>query len=112
MTDVAKKDPPKPVNKTPGPDEPKLYNTIIIFDVYTVAKSSEKARETLLHWIQNEQFKPSESVAHEVRRDPEVRLSWREEKPLVADDITDEEFEKTVKGHTTIQIFEQLYLKR
>jgi len=98
--------------RAPGENDPKLFNVIVVFDVYAVARSGESARECVLNWIRNEQLEPSEQRALEARRDPEVRLAWREEKPMVADDITDEEFDGFVKGNTTIQVFEHLYLKR
>jgi hypothetical protein len=88
----------------------KLYNTIVIFDVYTVAESNEAAREALLAWIA-EGMQPSESVAVEVNREQAIRASWREQKPLVGADISDEDFKK-LEGRTTLQAFEQLYLKR
>lgn len=106
--------PTKPASpaRAPGENDPKLFNVIVVFDVYAVARNGESARECVLNWIRNEQLEPSEQRALEARRDPEVRLAWREEKPLVADDITDEEFDGFVKGNTTIKVFEHLYLKR
>ena len=107
----AKKD-PKAANLAPGPNDPKLFNTIIIWDVYCVARSPEEARETAKRWITQEDLKASEEVALSVTREAEVREVWRNEKPLVGNNITDDEFEQRVKGKTTIQIFEDLYTKK
>jgi hypothetical protein len=87
----------------------KLYNTIAIFDVYVVAESSEKAREALLAGIADG-LPPSEIVGVETNREAAIRAAWREEKPLVAADVSDEDFKK-LQGNTTIKIFEKLYTK-
>jgi hypothetical protein len=88
----------------------KLFNSIAIFDVFVVAETGEKAREALLAWIA-EGMPPSEHVAVETRQEQTIRASWREQKPLVAEDVSDADF-KQLKGKTTIEIFEQLYTKR
>jgi hypothetical protein len=89
----------------------RLYNTIVVVDVYTIAKSPEAAREALLAAIASGDAKPTEAVAKEVTMANSIRNSWLEEKPFVAADITDEEFE-TLKGITTGSAFEKFYLKR
>jgi hypothetical protein len=88
----------------------RLYNTIVIFDVYTVAKSPEAAREAILAAITSGE-KPTEAVVKEVTMVNSIRSSWCEEKPFVAADITDEEFE-SLRGSTTQQTYERLYTKR
>jgi hypothetical protein len=88
----------------------KLFNVIAIWDFYTVAETPEKAREALLTWIA-EGVKPSEIVAVEANREIAIRSAWREQPPLVADDVSEADF-KQLKGKTTIEIFEQLYTKR
>jgi hypothetical protein len=88
----------------------KLYNTIAIYDVYTVAESNETAREALLAAIA-EGLKPSESTATETVREGAIRQGFREERPFVAADVSEVDFNRC-KGKTTAQMFELLYLKR
>jgi len=88
----------------------KLFNTIAIFDVYAVAETSEKARDGLLAWIA-EGAAPREIVAVETSREGSIRESWRAQKPIVADDVSDADFKK-LEGKTTIEIFEHIYTKR
>ena len=90
----------------------RLYNTIIIYDVYTVANSAEAARKAVMQFIQAGDIQPSESTALETRADNNIRTSWRDQKPLVGEDISDDDFEKLVKGHTTIEMFQHIYTKR
>jgi putative heme degradation protein len=88
----------------------KIYNAIAIHDVYIVAETSEKAREALLVWIA-EGEPPSEIVAVETNREVTIREAWREQKPLVAGDVSDADFKK-LEGKTTIQVFGHIYTKR
>jgi len=55
---------------------------------------------------------PSEMTALEARTEGNIRQSWREQKPFVAADVSDADFEKKVKGHTTIEMFKQIYTKQ
>ena len=89
----------------------RLYNTIAIFDVYAVARSGETAREALLAAIAAGDAQPTEITAMEVRSQNAIRASWLEQKPFVASDISDEEFEK-LRGVTVGAAFERFYLKR
>jgi len=89
----------------------RLYNTIAIFDVYTIARSDESARDALLAAITSGDAKPTEITATEIRAANSIRASWIDQSPFVASDITDEEFE-TLKGITTSASFERFYLKR
>lgn len=89
----------------------KLFNTIAIFDVYVVAETSEAARAVLLTELRQDDFMPSEIVGVEASREQAIRNAWRDQKPFVGDDISDEDFAK-VKGKNTIQIFEMIYTKR
>lgn len=88
----------------------RLYNTIIFFDVYTIARSGEAAREALIELIRSGQIEPTESVAKESTMASSIRASQVEQSPLVASDVTDEEFE-TLKGITNAQAFERFYKK-
>jgi hypothetical protein len=87
----------------------KLFNTIAIYDIYVVAETGEEARKTLLAWIP--EATPSEAVAVETSRETAIRNAWREQKPLVAQDVSDANFKK-LKGKNTIEIFEHIYTKR
>lgn len=89
----------------------RLYNTIAIFDCFIVAENGEPAREALLSWIRDERMQPSELVAIEVKRKETVRASWQNQNPLVASDISDDDFE-AIKGKTTLDVFAHLYEKR
>jgi hypothetical protein len=88
----------------------RVFNAIAITDVYVVAESNEKAREALLAWIAAGE-PPSEIVAVETNREAAIRESWREQKPLVADDVSDADFKK-LEGKTTIEVFKQIYTKQ
>ena len=94
----------------------KLHNVIIVFDVYALAHDAAQAREVIIAAIRDspangaEPFAPSEAVALPTSRIREVRAAWTNQKPFVADDVTDEEFE-SVKGKTTIEVFQMLNLK-
>jgi hypothetical protein len=88
----------------------RLYNTIAIFDIYVAAHTPEAAREALIEAIKSGELKPSEMVAKEVTMPGSIRSSWVDEKPWVAPDVTDEEFE-SLKGSTTMQAYEKLYTK-
>lgn len=91
----------------------KLYNTICVWDVYVVAESAEEARKTALSWIKNseEPLEVSESTALEAREERNVRAAWRDQKPLVGNDISDDDFESHVKGNTTIEVYKKIYTK-
>lgn len=88
----------------------KLYNTIIIWDVYCVAESEETARAAVRQHIREEGLRASEEVGLEVRKPTEVRAAWEAERPIVASDISDTDFD-TLKGKTTSQVFSMLHMK-
>lgn len=90
----------------------KLFNTIAIWDVYCVAETGEEARKALLNFIAHgDECTPSECVATETSREVAIRNAWREQRPIVASDVSDDDFKK-LEGRTTIQIFERIYTKR
>ena len=89
----------------------RLYNTIVIYDDYVVARSNEEARQALLASIQSGDTAPTEVVAKEVSMISSVRASKVDERPLIASDVTDDEFEK-LRGITNGSAFEPFYLKR
>lgn len=88
----------------------KLYNTIIIFDVYAVAKSPEAANEAVKAWIKSGELAPSSENALEAREERNIRASWLDERPIIGDDLTDEEF-KSLKGKSTAEAFTRFYKK-
>jgi len=88
-----------------------LFNTIAVFDVYMVANSPEAARDTLIKGIACGDIKPSECTATESKFERSIRTGYRDERPFVASDISDSDFQK-LKGKTTIQAFEMFYSKR
>ena len=75
----------------------RLYNTIAIFDVYTVAHDGLAARDAILEAITSGDCKPVEVTATEVSYVNAIRGSWLDEKPYVASDVTDEEFDQVLK---------------
>jgi hypothetical protein len=83
---------------------------IAIWDCYITAESGEEARKALLAWIATGE-PPSEIVAVETNREGAIRDSWRDQKPLVAADVSDADFKK-LEGKTTIEIFKQIYTKQ
>lgn len=89
----------------------RLFNTIVIFDDYTVAKTADEARAALLAAIADGSAAPTEVVSKEVTMANSIRTSKADEKPLVAGDVTDEEFE-TLKGITNSAAFERFYTRR
>jgi hypothetical protein len=89
----------------------KIFNTIVLYDTYVVANSAEEARKALKDWI-HEGLNPSEEKAMEARDERNIRQSWRDQKPLVGGDVSDDDFEKHIKGHTTVEVFQHIYTKR
>lgn len=93
----------------------KLYNTIVVYDVYCVANSPEEARAAVHRAIHGspdvEPFPPSEQVAMETTAKRNVRSAWEQQGPFVADDVSDDDFE-CVKGKKTLEVFEMLYTKQ
>jgi hypothetical protein len=89
----------------------KLYNTIAIVDVYFVARDGVSARDALIAAIASGDAKPTEVTAMEIRQQGSIRSSWIEQKPFVAADVTDDEFE-SLKGVTVGAAFERFYTRR
>lgn len=101
----------KPTETTKDRVGLRLFNAIIIYDDYVVAKSAEEARTTLQTGIIAGDVSPIEIVAKEVTMANSIRSSKTDDKPLVASDVTDEEFE-TLKGITNSAAFERFYERR
>lgn len=94
--------------KKPDRIDMRVYNTIVIFDVYTVGRSPEACRETILDAIKAGTIQPTEIVAKEITMQNSIRASWVDQKPWVAADITDTEFEQ-IKELTTLQAWDAFY---
>lgn len=101
----------KPADTVKDRVDLRLFNTIIIYDDYVVAKSAEEARTALQVAITTGDVSPIEVVAKEVTMANSIRSSKTDDKPLVASDISDEEFE-TLKGITNSAAFERFYERR
>lgn len=89
----------------------KMFNTIAMFDVYIVAESGEAAREAMLKAIHAGDLTANEATATESQFERSIRQGYRDEKPFVAEDVSDADFKK-ILGKTTIEIFRALYTKR
>jgi hypothetical protein len=87
----------------------RLFNAIGLFDVYIVTESGEAARAALLAAVADG-LAASELVAVETTRESAIRESWRDEKPLVAEDVTERDFQ-SIKGRGTVEIFKRIYTK-
>lgn len=89
----------------------RLYNTIIVYDVYTVGHTEEAARESLLAAILSGEAKPTETIAREVTMSNSIRTSWLEQKPWYASDVSDDEFEQ-FKTMTTSAVWDRFYKRQ
>ena len=87
----------------------KLYNTVIVFDVFVVAETPEAARAAALGALR-EDLAPSEQVATEVTRPNTIRAAWVNQPPFVAADVTDADF-ATLRDKDTAAVYAQLYTK-
>lgn len=87
----------------------RLYNTIIVFDVYTIARSAEAARAAILAAIADG-LDAQEMVAKEVTHERSIRASWVDQTPYVAPEVSDEEL-ALLKGMNTLEVFQRLYKK-
>ncbi len=86
----------------------KLFNTIIVWDVYAIAEDEADARAAAIANIL-EGLPASEQVAREVGKQA-VRAAWVNEKPLVGSAVSDEDFEK-IKGKTCEQVWTEANIK-
>ncbi len=92
----------------------RIQNVIVVYDVYCVTGDDEQApqhaREEIIRAIQNGELAPSDQNAIPVSMERAIRETWKDERPFVAADVTDAEFE-TLKGKTTLDIFNMLHVK-
>jgi hypothetical protein len=87
----------------------KLYNTVIVFDVFVVAETPEAARAAAVAALR-EDLAPSEQVAVEVTRPNTIRAAWVDQPPFVADDVADADY-ATLQAKSTSAVYAQLYTK-
>ena len=90
----------------------KLFNVIVVYDVCCVAESNEAAWTAVLEMIRAQQdpLAVSTTTAIEAREEKNIRTAWRDERPIVGADVSDEDFEK-LRGKTTVQAHAMLYGK-
>lgn len=87
----------------------KLFRTVVVWDVCCVAETPEEALKAVRAAIRDG-HKASEEIGTEITHERNIRAAWREEKPFVGDDVSDQDFER-VKGKTTFQTFEMLHVR-
>lgn len=91
-------------------DQPKptmrLMNVIVIYDVYCVAEQEGPAIDAVRSLVLSGEIKPNHYKALALGTSP-VRPDWRAERPIVADDISDVDFER-LKGKTTQEVYDLL----
>jgi len=88
----------------------KLFNVIVVYDCYVVAESDDAARAALLLHIREEKLPTSETNVLPATEPRHIRTAWQDERPLVASDVSDEDFER-VKGKTTEAVRAMLHAK-
>ena len=106
LRNAGKLDSPTPNTRTTM----KLYNVIHVWDVYVVAESEDAALEAAHKAIlAAEDPQPyEECTAIEIRDQKGLRERWLNAKPIVGDDVADDDFAK-LKGKTTAQVFDLLH---
>lgn len=90
---------------------PRLFNTVIVFDVYTWAEDEIDAREAALANIRDAEapLDPSEQTALDTGRTG-PRTAWLNRGPLVGAGVSDADF-AAVKGKTCEQVWTELNKK-
>ena len=88
----------------------KLFNVIVVWDVYAVAETPESARAVVMEFIKGGDFDASDTNAIPVVAERNIREAWTKLGPLVAVDVSDADFE-AVKGKTTLDVFKMLFGK-
>jgi len=90
---------------------PKLFNTIIVFDVYAWAENEEDAREAAIANIRDTEqpLEPSEQTALDTGRTG-PRTAWINRGPLVGAAVAEADYQ-AVKGKTCLEVWESLNKK-
>ncbi len=89
----------------------RLYNVIVVFDVYCIGEENMPSLEAVQAAISSGMLKASTGNSLEVREVRQVREAWLEQSPIVADDVSDQDF-KSIQGKTTKQVAEMLLTKQ
>ncbi len=88
-----------------------VHNVILVFDTYVVAESPEAARQAVKDLIADpdpeSRLMPDDENARPVLHERSIRDTWKEQSPLVAADVSDEDFAR-IKGKKTLAIFNLL----
>lgn len=87
-----------------------LFNTVVQFDIYIAAHSKEEAEAAVLAAIQQGE-KPMEVFSYAILNPRDIRNDWREERPLVAAEVSDEEWQPFT-GKTTHDFFMSVSLPK
>lgn len=88
----------------------KVWNVIVVHDVYAIAETPEAARASIIAAIASGEIEITEQNAIPVNHERSIRETWRDQKPFVGDDVSDADFE-TLKGKTTLEIFKMIMTK-
>lgn len=92
----------------------KVFNCIVVYDVFAVAETEAEAMIAVRAAIQDPdpetRLTPSEHTTLGVTNERQIREAWVDQKPFVGADVSDQDFE-TLKGKTTIEIFKMLFEK-
>lgn len=88
----------------------KMMNTVVIFDVYCIANTPETATATVLDMIKHGELEPTTQKALEMHLAP-IAPRCRNDRAIVADDVSDEDFEK-LRGKTVQQAYDFLEKKQ
>ncbi len=86
----------------------KLFNVIILWDVQVVAESEDAARDAVKEFIEQGELPASEAKAFESKETYNIRHAWQDQRPLVAGDVSDQDFERC-KGKTAIEVQDMIY---
>lgn len=90
-------------------NSPKMFNVIVTWDVYAVANEGQSAEAAVLELIKSGEISATHRKALPMKVSP-VREAWRDERPIVGDDVSDADFAR-LRGKTTQQAYELLTKK-
>ena len=86
----------------------KIFNVIITWDIPCFAETESAAIEAILDLIKSGELSATHSKALELKASP-LKPQWRDERPIVANDVSDEDFAK-LQGKTTQEGYDLLKL--
>lgn len=96
-------------DKQPATSTLRMFNVIITFDTYCIGYQEESAIVAVIDGIKAGEISATHFKALELKVSP-VRPTCRDEAPLVADDVSDEDFAK-LRGKTTQEVYDLLTKK-